>query len=456
MLWELLGYQPELGSPCRRGFTDAYTVSPVCSPSRTSTLLGVHVPLHGIVENGVSPHRSGLTPYYDVLKRHKYNTALIGKTHFTPVPKTIDHLDVHTGNSDKRGADISEEDYLETYLTNQTMEWISNVSKGGSQHNGEPWMVYLSMVSPHPPNWVPAGRWRHAYDGVELPPLNYRQGNIGELPYQTRMLLGLLGKEHDDPPAFPKGVPNMSFIDAATAQGTTLSRYDYYNQAAYVDFQVGRMLDFLEKKGLVDSTLVIFSSDHGTELYDHGINNDKHNFLDGSWRIPLLMRLPGVLPANETRAFATTLDISATILAAAGAESPADYQGFDLLTPLSRGEVSPRKVGIGTEYRGYAVATPSWKLSYFPEQGEGRLFDRKADPTEQMDLFNSTAHAAVREGMLGALLRWRAQQDPIGYLQENSKPGAATATFAYDHTVSLRGVDAELRLQNDALKFEKA
>ena len=85
----------------------------------------------------------------------------------------------------------------------------------------KPWFAYLSMISPHPPNWVPAGQWRHAYDGVQLPPLNYATGNIGELPYQTRMLLGLLGKEHDDPPAFPQGVPNMSYIDAPTGYGTT-------------------------------------------------------------------------------------------------------------------------------------------------------------------------------------------------------------------------------------------
>jgi len=453
---------PNLDRMAEQGtrFTDAYTVSPVCSPSRTSTLLGVHVPVHGVIENGVNRYMSAdsLTPYYDVLKKQKYHTALIGKTHFTPVPDTIEHLDIHTGNTDKRGADVSEAEFLETYLTNQTMEWIGNVSAGGPKHDGHPWMVYLSMVSPHPPNWVPAGRWRHAYDGVKLPPLNYRKGNIESLPHQTRMLLGLLGKEMDDPPAFPMGEPNMTYIDAPTAQGTVHSRYDYYNQAAYVDHQVGRMLDFLDKKKLTNSTLVIFASDHGTELYDQGINNDKHTFLEGSWRIPLLMRLPGVLPANSTRGFATTLDISSTIIAVAGGTIPKTYQGFDLFGPLAEGKASPRKVGVGTEYRGYGVVTPSWKLSYFPEEDEGRLYDRRVDPQEQTDLYNSTvpAVAAARDGLRKALLRWRAQQDAIGYLQANSAPGAPTATLAYAHTEGLRGIDAEIRLQDDALAFEPA
>ena len=166
----------------------------------------------------------------------------------------------------------------------------------------------------------------------------------------------------------------------------------------------------------------------------------------------------GTVPRNETRQFATTLDISATIVATAGGDLPSSYQGFDLVSPLSAGNESPRKVGIGTEYRSYAVVTPSWKLSYYPEQDEGRLWDRLNDPHEQQDLYkNATAGSklgAVRDGLLKALMRWRAQQDPLAYLQANSAPGAQTATIAYNHTESIRGVDAELRLQQDALSME--
>eukprot|EP00937_MAST-01D_sp_MAST-1D-sp2_P007992 g7992.t1 len=447
-------------------FSDAYTVSPVCSPSRTAVLLGVHVPIHGVYENGVVQHDhvASLTPYFDVLKAQNYSTALIGKTHFNPVPASIDHLDAHTGNSDKRGANVSADDFLETYLVNQTMAFIDSVrAANGTERK---WFVYCSMVSPHPPNWVPEGPWAHVYDGVALPPLNYRAGDIAALPYQTRMLLGLLGREHDDPPAFPLGRANMSLIDAPAATGVADpdGRYNYYAQAAYVDAQVGRLLDFLDARALANDTLVVFASDHGTELYDHGINNDKHNFLDASLRVPLLMRLPGQLPAGATRRFATTLDITATIVAAAGADTPRDYQGFDLLTPLAAGLPSPRAVGVSCEYRAMAVVTPSWKLAYFPEQGEGRMYDRVRDPLEQTDLFANTsalgpaaaaATARARDGLLIALLRWRAQQDAIGYLQLNSKAGAATATLAWNHTESVRGTDAELRLQEDALRWER-
>ena len=244
------------------------------------------------------------------------------------------------------------------------------------------------------------------------------------------------------------------------------TRYNYYTQAAYVDHEVGRLLGYLDRKGMTHHTLVIFASDHGTELFDHGINNDKHNFLDASLRVPLILRWPGVLPAGVTRRFATTLDITATIVAAAvgAANVPRQYQGFDLVGPIARGEGSPRKVGISCEYRAMAVVTPSWKLAYFPEQDEGRLWDRTADPGEQTDLFgvardtNATLWEA-RQGLLLALLRWRAQQDALGFMQANLQkhpPPGLTAFQVVNHTGSLRGTDAEIRLQDDALRFEPA
>jgi len=455
-------YSPFLDRLAAEGvrFTEAHTASPVCSPSRTSVLTGVHVPVHGIYENGVTTYREGLTPFFDVLKAANYSTAMIGKTHFNPVPvDSIDHLDEHTGNTDMRGKDVAASDFLETYLVNQTMQWIDNVM---AAHPKKRWFAYLSMISPHPPDWVPDGPWAHVYDGVKLPALDYAPGDIGALPEQTRMLVGLLGKEQDDPPAFPGGKANMSYIDQPvdttkpTGKGGSGARYNYYALAAYVDHQVGRMLTFLDERSLKHSTMVAFWSDHGSQLWDHGIGNDKHTFLEQALRVPFLLRWPGVIAANSTAQFATTLDLTATTVAAAGMTPPRDWQGFDLVAALRVGKPSPRTVAVATEYRAFALVTPSWKLAYFPENDEGRLFNRVSDPGERTDLFGSDAHAATRDGLLRALLRWRAQQDPIGYLQANSKAGAPTATEANNHTQHLSGLDAELRLQQDVLRFEHA
>lgn len=251
----------------------------------------------------------------------------------------------------------------------------------------------------------------------------------------------------------------MSYVDQRVRFGTDHpdGRLNYYAQAAYVDHEVGRILDFLELRGLANNTLVIFTSDHGTELFDHGIGNDKHNFFDASLRVPLIMRLPGVLPAGATREFATTLDVTATILAAAGADIPADYQGFDLLAPIAAGKASPRVVAVASEYRASALVTRNWKLAYFPEQNEGRLWNRAKDPKEENDLFGckDSSVSEVRNGLLLALLRWRAQQDPLGYLRAHSIGGAPTAAAATNHTRHLKGIDAELALQEDVTRLEQ-
>merc|ERR1711957_98718 len=106
--------------------------------------------------------------------------------------------------------------------------------------------------------------------------------------------------------AFPEGKANLSFIHE--------ERRQYYALANYVDFQVGRMLDFLRTRGLMQDTLIIFSADHGTNLFDHGMAQ-KYNFFDPSWRVPLILRGPG-LPQGETRCFASGVDVPSTIIAA--------------------------------------------------------------------------------------------------------------------------------------------
>jgi len=148
----------------------------------------------------------------------------------------------------------------------------------------------------------------------------------------------------------------------------------------------------------------------------------------------MFMRQPGVLPANTTAGFATTIDVTASILAASGVDwaqqeqsySSADgtdvsffMSGLDLYTPLKDGEDEPRFAVAATEFRGYAVATQYWKLVYMSEQNEGRLFDRENDVLERTDLWDEPAYADVKNAMVMGLFRWRAQQDDLQYQLSN-------------------------------------
>ncbi len=454
-------------------FEQAHTPSPVCMPARCSLMTGTHTPVHGCIENGVA-RRTDLALLPDLLAGAGYRNIMVGKTHFGPVPDSFHvqhvlkgekgtesddfyaaHLRAHGYSRASKHPNVIPEDlFCEAFLTDTTIREIEQVA-----NTGQPFFAFCSMLSPHEP-FDPPGRWATLYDAVDLPPINYVPGEEERHPPHLRRLLGLEGtsgrtgqtgqtgqSETDnegEPRAIHRGVVNQERVDR--------ERRLYYGGAAYCDAQVGRLLGYLDQAGLRDNTLVIFTSDHGTQLYDHGFR-DKHNWYDASWRVPLLMRLPGVLPAGERRDFAIWNDLTATILAAAGVELPS-AQGFDLLAPLEAGEQSPRRCAVGSLYKSCAMATQRWKLEYYFEEGTGRLFDRAGDPLERNDLYASPEHANVRHALVEALLRWRSDLLDVQWLVEHTSSGGPVARRTALLTGAMRGTDAERRLSERAEQID--
>lgn len=441
---------PHLDQLAREGvlFEQAYTSSPVCMPARSSLLTGVHAPIHGAIENGIA-RRTHLTVYPDLLKGAGYSTILVGKAHFGPMPEGFDIRCVVGEKFAKRDDPwsemlrahglarptayphaIPEELFMDAFLVDQAIRAIGTTVEA----RRGPFFAHCSLVSPHEPH-DPPGRWAEVYRDRPLPPLNYREGELHQHPTHMHDVLGLRHRA-DIPALFPEGRPDLAAIDE--------DRRRYYGLAAYCDEQIGRLLRFLDTAGLRDDTLVIFTTDHGTTLFDHGFC-DKHNYYDPAWRVPLLIRLPGILPAGARRDFAVWTDLAPTILAAAGLAC-STMQGFDLLTPLARNEPSPRRCAVGTLYKSCAVATGRWKLEYYFEEADGRLFDRRGDPQEQDNLYDSGDHRVVRDELLTALLAWRGDLTDVQALQDGTSGGGPIAAFAAAHTRGLTGLDAERRL----------
>ena len=309
------------------------------------------------------------------------------------------------------------------------------------------------MPSPHSPI-DPLGQWANLYDSVELPPLNYSYGEIDGHPEQLKRLVGTF-----DPAATAEevrsGYTDSEFEHLREAVGNTIDGRDlaeieryrrlYYGLAAYCDHQVGRLLDYLDSSGQRENTLVIFTSDHCVQLFDHGFN-DKHNFYDETWRVPFILSQPGVIIQGERIDFAIWNDITATILAAGGAGGEW-VQGFDLYTPLAQNLPSPRRCAVASVYRSMAIATNRWKLEYFLDENEGRLFDRHQDPSEQVDLYADPAHREVRDQMLRALLTWRGDITNVRYLHEHSSGGGPVPRRVTKMIGTMNGRDSEQRLQ---------
>lgn len=449
-------------------FTQSHTASPVCMPARCSLMTGTHTPIHGCVENGVS-RRDHLTMMTDLLDAQGYVNLIVGKAHFGRVPSSFhvqhilageksaevddfygDHIRAHGYSRASRHPNpVPPEVFCDAFLVDTMIESLETVVDDG----GRPFFGFCSLLSPHAP-LDPPGDWATLFDERSLPPVNYVSDEQTRQPLHTARLLGLadghemldLASEGHGPiPVLENGEPDWEYVDRA--------RRLYYGLAAYCDAQIGRLLRWLDAKGLTDETLVIFTSDHGQQYWDHGFN-DKHNFFDESWRVPLIMRYPGVIPEGVVRSFAVGTDVTATILGAAGIDWPA-VQGFNLLESFNECEESPRKCAVAHLYQSCAFTTANWKVEYFLETGRGRLWNRVLDPREQVDLWDSPVFVPVRDQMVVALLGWRSDLIDVEWLQSHSSGGGPVARRATAHTATLRGTDAECRLNQRALSIDE-
>jgi arylsulfatase A-like enzyme len=459
--WDTLGcygsehaVSPHLDRLAEEGvlFEQAHTNATVCMPARCSILTGTHTPVHGCLENGIDPI-AGLTPFTDLLAEAGYTNIMVGKTHFGAIPDSFHVQRILAGEKGKDVEDfyaehlrahgysratqfpnpVPEELFCEAFLVDTTIAEIETF-RSENADSGSPFFAFCSMLSPHGP-LDPPGRWASLFDDRELPEINYRPGEVAELPPHVRRHLGLLGRE-DDLPYFPGGLPDAAGIDAR--------RRLYYGLAAYCDDQVGRLLRYLDETGLRSNTLVIFTSDHGQQYFDHGFDN-KHTFYEASWRVPMIISMPGTLPEGLRQQFAMSTDVTATILAAAG-QDLATVQGYDLLDPLSRGQDAPRRCAVSVLYKSLALVTSRWKLEYYTEDGLGRLFDRQEDPLEQVDLYGDDDYRDVREALLEALLSWRADLSDVQQMQARTSTGGPVAVRVAAETMEMRGTDSEVRL----------
>ncbi|MGW7680981.1 sulfatase family protein [Kribbella sp. NPDC054772] len=418
-------------------YEQAHTTAPVCTPARASLLTGTHTPIHGCIENGIS-RRADLVTLPELLSGAGYHTIMVGKTHFGG-PAAFDDESILGG---EKGAAVSDDYakhlarhgfdrasahpnpippdlFCDAFLVDRT---IDAIDRHRAAEPDQPYFAFCSLPSPHSP-LDPPGEWARLFDDIELPPLNYEPGEEARHPEHLQRLVGRRGVEADEAER-EDGSLDLDVVDQ--------QRRLYYGLAAYCDAQIGRLLDHVD----ADETLVVFTTDHGQQYYDHGFN-DKHTFHDESWRIPLIMRWPGVIPPGSVGDWAMTTDLTATFAAAAGVEAPT-LQGFDLLGSEKRG------CAASVLHRSLALATDDWKLEYYPETGTGRLFDRRADPREQHDHWSDQVE--VRQQLLEALLAWRADLTDVQYLQEHTHRGGPVALRVAAQTARRTGLDAELRL----------
>lgn len=436
-------------------FTNAFVTNSICAPARAAILTGQYGHLSGVMTNREPLHPTHTT-FPGLLQRSGYQTALFGKWHLKAEPSGFDRYEILTGQGTyynpvfHSAADtVRLSGYTQDLATDRALEWMT-----GQRNASQPFLLLLHFNAPHRP-WDPGpSQLATLRDSLIAEPATFWDDGSGRViptrsPEMT-IALDMVGRDVKlEAPAelTPEQraewdrayAAENAALDSAGLEGDALTRWkyqryikDYMRVVAAVDANVGRVLDALESNGLDDETIVIYTSDQGFFLGDHGWF-DKRWMYEESLRTPLLVRWPGVVkPGSVNRDLVMNLDLAETVLGMGNLPAPAAMQG-ESLVPLLRGDTPPDwRDAIYYQYfeypgwhmvrRHYGVRTARYKLIHYYEQDVNawELFDLMRDPNEMHSVYGNAEYASVVADMKRRLTALRAQyavpeHDPVSY-----------------------------------------
>ncbi len=383
-------------------FSNCFVTNSICTPSRATILTGQYSHINGVpVFNHIDPARPTLAKY---LQKAGYHTGMVGKWHLGSDPQGFDYWNILPGQGlyhdpvliemGKRG---KHKGYVTDLIADISIDFIQNCPKE------KPFFLMCHHKAPHRP-WQPDEKHAKLFENVEVPlPATFNDDYAGKSDAAREATMRIdrnLTKTDvkQDPPAglSPEELKKWKY-----------QRYmrDYLACIASVDDNVGRLLEFLDKNGLAENTIVIYTSDQGFFLGDHNWF-DKRFMYEESLRMPFLIRWPGkIKPGSVADGMILNVDFAPTLLAAAGAEVPGDMQGKSFV-PLLEGR-TPSDWRTSMYYRyyhypmhhrvqpHYGVRTAEHKLIYFNKLDQWELYDLRKDPQEMKNLYADPAYAEV-------------------------------------------------------------
>ncbi len=451
---------PQLDRIAQEGmrFEHCYVGNSLCGPSRATILTGKHSHKNGFKKNGDRFDGSQVT-FPKLLQQAGYQTAMIGKWHLESDPTGFDHWEVLVGQGPyynppmiRNGERVKHEGYTTEIIGDLTQKWLEQ------RDPNKPFLLMTQHKAPHR-EWQPGPKYFDMYKDEEIPEPATLFDDYGGRASPARTQTLSIAHEMNDldlklvPPKnlTPEQLKlwhaaydaeNEAF-HKAELKGSELVRWkyqrymkDYLRCVAAVDDQVGRVLDYLDRNDLTRNTVVLYSSDQGFFLGDHGWF-DKRFMYEECYKTPFLVRWPGVThPGTVNRDLVSNLDFAQTILEIAGVKADPEMQGLSVV-PLLKG-AKPRDwrkslyyhyyefPAVHSVQRHYGVKTDRYKLLHFYHLGEWELFDLERDPRELHSVYNDPSYAEVQQDLVKELQRLREQyQVPEDPKPVAPPPGAA-------------------------------
>ena len=435
---------PRIDELAKQGmlFEKSFCTNSICGPSRAVIMTGKHSHKNGFMNNGNTFNWNQQT-FPKILRKAGYTTALYGKSHLKGNPKGFDDWKVLPGQGDYYNPDLITpkgrvriDGHCTDVVTDLAVEWL----KAGRDKT-KPFMLMVQHKAPHR-NWMPALRHLPLYDDVKIPepatlfdkwednapPARHQELEIDrhmDINYDLFLDLtadyeGTPSQKRQDRSAWRNmkkmtkdqlsswrafyGPRDKAFHEAKLS-GKELVRWKFQRYAKNylrcvrgVDDSVGKIQDTLKDLQLDDNTVVIYSSDQGFYIGDHGWY-DKRWMYEESLMMPLIVKWPGVTkPDSRSDQMVQNLDYAQTFLEMAGAEIPANMQGRSLVPILKNGKADNWRKSIYYHYyeypsvhmvpRHYGIRTERYKLIHFYQFGnEWEMYDLEEDPDELTNIY---------------------------------------------------------------------
>jgi arylsulfatase len=438
-----LGYDyvdtPNLDRMVREGvhFTQCHVTAASCAPARASLFKGYYPHTTGILKNADSWTRS----WIELLNDAGYHCTNIGKMHTWPFHASVGFDERYVVENKDRYLEgryyydewdkalrfrglvkqqrvqyrerddyreslgafewlLPEDAHPDVFVGDMATHWINNYPKS------EPLFLQIGFPGPHPP-YDPTPEYANRYMDRELP------------------LLEVTEEELENQPAAFKGlrVHNVEIDHDSVVHQLNPSQEARHRQRAFymanvtmIDDKVGEIMEALKTQGYLENSVVIFTSDHGDCLTDHG-HSQKWTMYDTITRVPLIVWSPGRYDANKVvDSLVQQMDLGPAILELAGCEVPATLEAESLLPGLTDDEFAGREyvyaeqakdnILTDTEFM-TMVRSKDWKLVHFLDELDGQLFDLQNDPDEIKNLWNDDAFIEKKSEMLAVLREWR-------------------------------------------------
>ncbi len=422
---------PHIDALAARGvrFEKAYCGYPLCGPSRNSLLTGLYPNSSGILANGLI-FRQTIPSHLSLPQAFRlegYFAARIGKLYHYNVPNSIGtngHDDPGSWELEMNPAGVDRRDETPIFSLTPgqyggTLSWYASpksdefhtdamlakdaewVLERCAKEPNRPFFLAVGFYRPHTPYVAPEEPYFGYYPPESMRPYQSVKDNPAEIPAAA---LGSYKKDQD----------------RLTEELHRKCAQAYYASISFMDAQVGRVVAALDRCGLAENTVIVFTSDHGYHMGEHGLYQ-KMSLFEGCARVPLLIVAPGKTKGGVVNEPVSHVDLYPTLTELAGVKAPANLQGQSLvpmlkdpaakgrgwaLTQVVRGGVGKAKAGAAKggaarsagekSYFGYSLRTDRWRYTEWDEGRQGsELYDHESDPAERVNLAAKSEHAVT-------------------------------------------------------------